>query len=210
MRELEGAMAPWANVTEFQIQHYLHLIAAVQTALYRGDPDDAWHRLEAAWPGAKRAQFLRLETPSIELRGLRARAALQRAAKEPAEPRRRLLRLVRREGRRIERARVTWAPAAAAMLRAGCDAYEAPARAVRSYLEAAHLHERADMSAHAAADRLAAAWLGDDPTCATDVAAARHALSSAGVRRPDALAAALTGLPLTDAMRAGDLRVSAR
>jgi hypothetical protein len=203
-------MAPWANATEFQIQHYLYLIAAVQTALYRGDADDAWRRLDAAWAGARRAQFLRLETPSIELRGLRARAALQRAAGAAGAERRRLLRSVRREARHIERARVTWAAAAATMLRAGCDAYQVPARAAWSYLEAAQLHERADMRAHAAADRLAAAWLGDDPATAADGAAARRILRTAGVQRPDALASALTGLPCTDAGPGGEPTFSAR
>jgi hypothetical protein len=197
VRELDGAMAPWASGPEFQIQHYLYLIAAVQAALYRGDAGDAWRRLEAAWPGARRAQFLRLETPSIELRGLRARTALRRAAGTSAGERQRLLHLVRQEARRIERARVAWAPAAATMLRAGCDAYEAPARAPQRYLDAARLHERADMAAHAAADRLAAAWLGEGGIVAAGGAAAWRALEAAGVARPDALASALTGMPLS-------------
>jgi hypothetical protein len=197
VRELDGAMAPWASGAEFQIQHYLYLIAAVQAALYRGDGDDAWRRLEAAWPGARRAQFLRLETPAIELRGLRARAALRRAADTSPTERRRLLRFVRQEARRIARARVAWAPAAATMLWAGCDAWDAPARAPRRYLDAARLHEHADMAAHAAADRLVAAWLGDGPIVAAEGAAARRALEAAGVERPDALAAALTGMSLS-------------
>lgn len=159
--ELAAAMRRFPAAERFGIQDYLHVIAAVQAALYVGDGHRAWDLLAREWPRARRAGFFLLETPTIELRGLRARTALLRLAREGHDPHRgegpRLLRVARRDARRIARADVCWAPAAAAMLDAGIAGATGSADAVAGYAAAAARYDATDMTAHAAACRECAA-----------------------------------------------------
>jgi hypothetical protein len=60
----------------FSVQHSLHLTTAVQGALYAEEPEDAWRRIERAWAPLRRAGYLRLPHAMVEIRFLRARAAL--------------------------------------------------------------------------------------------------------------------------------------
>lgn len=163
VRELGAAMRRFPASERFGIQDYLHVIAAVQAALYVGDGLHAWEMLAREWPRARRAGFFALETPAAELRGLRARTALLRLTSEGHDPRRgtgrTLLATARRDARRIGRTHVVWAPAAAAMLEAGV-AHATGADAPAAYARAAERYEGADMSAHAAACRECAETAG--------------------------------------------------
>src|SRR5581483_1348678 len=106
-RQADDAIARWPATGAFTVQKYLHLIASVHVDLYVGDPWAAWRRVCDAWPDARRALFLWMEMPRVELRFLRARAALacatwpeQSASERAARPARRARRASHRRGRR--------------------------------------------------------------------------------------------------------------
>lgn len=68
--------------------HVEHLVVAFQTveiALYEGDAERAWTDCLGAWPDLERSGLLRMQPYQIQLRHLRARAALARAVQEPGD-----------------------------------------------------------------------------------------------------------------------------
>lgn len=113
-QQADEGMARWPKTQAFHIQHYLHVIARVQVALYEGDAWLAWAQVAAAWPNLRQALFLAMSGPRVELRNLRARAALAAALAcgerartlappDPAWSRVRLLKLAAADARRIRR-----------------------------------------------------------------------------------------------------------
>jgi len=135
--QAERALVAWPGGERFQVQHYLHLIALVHAHLYAGRPWAAWRQILAAWPRLRRALFLRMESPRVELRNLRARTALAcaAAAQAPAAsstdrpvagwPLKRLLRVAEEDARAIARDRgVASSLPSAALIRAGVAAAE--------------------------------------------------------------------------------------
>ena len=77
--EVRVAMASWPSAG-FSLQHFNALHSVVHIALYEGRGDDALAEVERAWPQIKRALLLRLQELRIELRFLKAKAALAASA----------------------------------------------------------------------------------------------------------------------------------
>jgi tetratricopeptide (TPR) repeat protein len=162
----DEAMARWPSSDVFQVQHYVHLIATVNADLYRGDPWSAFARVDSAWPRLRAAMFLALESARVELRNLRARAALAAAVSpvmatgaarpDRGRPRERLLALASAEAKRLARIEdVVSARPFARLLEAGvASAHGDDAAARIGYEEAERMLRDVDMSVHAAA----AAW----------------------------------------------------
>ena len=174
--QIDTAMTRWPQVEGFLIQHYLHLIAAVHIDLYVGDVWAAWARINHAWPRLRRAQFLLMESPGVELRNLRARAALGAAAADPdalpagatradpSWPRARLLAVARRDARALARRSIASAAPFAALVRAGIAEIEGRTESALAALESATRgFERAEMAlyASAASDRSGALLGGE-------------------------------------------------
>ncbi|HEX4355856.1 MAG TPA: hypothetical protein VHZ95_23170, partial [Polyangiales bacterium] len=80
--EADAAIAPFPRDT-YLGPHYHHLFAIAQAALYRGRPHEAWLAIEHAWRDLKNARFLMAQCLRVEIRHLRARAALAVAATDP-------------------------------------------------------------------------------------------------------------------------------
>src|SRR5262249_2225852 len=70
-REAHDAMRGWPH-DGFRRQHYNLMLALVQTALYRGDADQAWTVISDSWTPMKRAFLLRIPLFRLETAYLRA------------------------------------------------------------------------------------------------------------------------------------------
>jgi hypothetical protein len=181
----DEAMRRWPTVG-VHVQHYLHLLAGVQAELYLGRPEEAWTRIAGTWPALRGALLLSMESVAVELRHLRGRVALARAAAGTAGD---AVALATAEAQRIARYRVPTAEPFALLLRAGAARLtEGDAAAAALLGRAAERLARADMALYAAAARWAEALLRGDDAGARVAAAAMQAL---GVRRPAAMAAML-------------------
>jgi hypothetical protein len=107
-RELDEAMAQWGSPDQ-QLQQYHHLIALGQIDIYCGDGAAALEHIRRRWRALGAAHLLRVQIVQIELRHLRARAAiaaLDRADNEAT--REQLLRSAARDARSVRRHRMAW------------------------------------------------------------------------------------------------------
>lgn len=151
----ERARSTWLPGS-FHLQRYSYLVAATQADLARGDGWGAFRRITSEWAALEAAQFLRLEVPGVELRQLRARAALScvgvRGPSAQAEwSGARLLALVDDAASRIARCPLPFAAPTAALLRAGHAARSGrPERARGELVAAGRGFAAAGMSAHEA------------------------------------------------------------
>lgn len=149
--EATAALEMWpARVSH--LQDYLQLVALVEADLYLGTGAAAIERVNAAWSKLERAQLLRIQSVAIELRNLRARAALAAAAELPSEDRarERLLSLAESEIKLIARDDLLFSAPFAAALRAGVAHVRGDAsRVVRELAMAREGFERAEMKVHA-------------------------------------------------------------
>lgn len=137
-RHLAEASVTWPQ-DSFHTQAFYAVQARVQLALYRGDYAVAARELDEAWPKLRRAQYLRLAMPRIELLALRARVAVCRAPRSSQV----LARCVTQLGRE----HIMIGPAYADLLREdGADDRLSRQRAAQAF-------ERLSMPAHAAAAR---------------------------------------------------------
>jgi hypothetical protein len=107
-RRTDEAIAPWRG-DDFQLPHYLHLVASVQIALYRGDAEGAWERLRAEWPRVRSSLSLQVQNFRVTLVHLRARAAISLARKSGPLKRLRLLRSARHDAKKLASEDVAWA-----------------------------------------------------------------------------------------------------
>jgi hypothetical protein len=160
-REAQEAVARWSQ-KGFHRQHYSARLALVQTALYRGDAEEAWRRLtEQEWK-LRRSMLTWVQVLRIESAYLRARSALAMAA---ANRSRRLFLSVARAGaRRIAAERMRWSDPIALLLRAGIASLEGRNEAALTCLHAAaDRFDRAEMKLYAAVTRCRIGALrGDD------------------------------------------------
>jgi eukaryotic-like serine/threonine-protein kinase len=137
-RRIDDALSSWKD-DDFQLPHYLHLIAAVQISLYRGDAEAALERISAGWPHVVSSMSLYVQNFRVTLRHLRARAALAVAVSLPPGPRSRLrrarlLRLARSEARRLAADDVAWATPLALAIEAGVASQSGDPRAAGEIL----------------------------------------------------------------------------
>jgi hypothetical protein len=164
----------------FHTQRYHHLLGSVQALIYAGRPALAWRAIERAWPRLVDAHFLLLEVPRVELRHLRARAALAAAAAGLDFARH--LAIAEAEARRIGSDRVPIAAPFAASIRAGVARLRGDgAGAERALREAVEGFGRAGMALYRAAAQIALG-VGDEGGAF---------MREEGVRDPERLAFAL-------------------
>ena len=79
-RETIQSIARWSH-NGFHRQHYSAMLARVQTALYRNDPEAGWRLLDEQEPMFRRSFLTRVQTFRMESRFMRARCALALAAR---------------------------------------------------------------------------------------------------------------------------------
>ncbi|MGE5185793.1 MAG: hypothetical protein ACM31C_27220, partial [Acidobacteriota bacterium] len=180
--EAASAIAPFPRET-YLLPHYHHLFAFAQASLYRRDPAAAWQRIEQEWQELSRARLLMVQCLRVEVRHLRARAALALAAADAAQ-RDHMLRAAAAEAKTIARDRVRIAPPLASAIRAGIAAVRGEPEAAAGHLDAAvegfaaagmALYEHAARARRGGGDReRAVAWM-----------------AAQGIRDPEAMTAML-------------------
>ena len=111
--EIKDAIARWSTKA-FYMQHYYALVAEAETALYAGDASGAGQLLRERQPALERSRLLRVH----EWLHLSARSLIAQAARRESSEAESLLREAEGIARRIERERVHWADALAALVRA--------------------------------------------------------------------------------------------
>jgi hypothetical protein len=190
----DAGIARWSQ-RGFQRQHYSHLLARVQIALYQGRAGDAWQLLAATRSALRRSLLLGVQHTRIEAAYYRARAALAVAATggDSAAMRR----AATRHADRVAAEGRPWAEAIGLQLR-GTLAYHAGdcERAIELLGAAAAAFDAADMYLYAAATRwrLGALVGGDTGRALRDDAAS--CLAAQDVRDPVAMTRVLApGFP---------------
>ncbi len=171
---------------QYSVSHYHHLLATARAALYGGDVELAWRRIEETWKPVRSIGLLTFECYSVILKHLRASAALSLAAVD-ASQRSRLLRVARADEKWLARSSLPHAEPLAAAVRAGlAELAGAGDIAADELRRAADGLAAAGMPLHSAAARLRL----------TDGAAddARRWMQARKVVQPERMSAALLGV----------------
>ncbi|HEY3817642.1 MAG TPA: protein kinase [Polyangiaceae bacterium] len=171
------------------------LLASVQAQLYAGDAAAAWRTVEDDWPRLRSSQLLRAQFVRIEMRHLKARAALALAsASRRSQPRRagQLVQIARREAATIAADALDVARPFAGALEAGIHNLEGDTRgAVERLGQAASGFARSGMSLYEhAALHQRSALLGGDEGAAGRASTASWMLGES-IQSPAAMAAML-------------------
>lgn len=143
------------------VQDFFDLLAQGRIDLYEGDGARAWDHLQGRWPALRRSLLLHVQQTRVFALNLRACAALAAAAPNRAT----ILASVARDAGWMERQKLPYTAALAALLRAGVAAAQGnDGKAAALYAKAARLGDAADMAMHAAVARLRQGELlgGDD------------------------------------------------
>ena len=185
-RQANEAMEGWSH-QGFHRQHYSHVLARVQTELYRGDAEAAWRLIAGNWTAFERTLLLRVRFLRVETSYLRARAALLQAAR--GRDVRRFLSVARADARRIERFGMGWSDGIALLIGATVTHLEGRSGNARDTLHAAvEAFERADMRFHAAVARRRLGALHDGERGRALVDAADTWMAAQGIRNPARIA----------------------
>ncbi|PTL79660.1 serine/threonine-protein kinase PknK [Vitiosangium sp. GDMCC 1.1324] len=188
----------------YRRQQFANLIAAVYTAHYRGEPWPAWRAVQEGWEPLRGSFMLPLRTTGLNLRHMRARAALGAASTLPhtdspppsgVDARWRkpaLLADVRAQLRVIDRDSLGCARPLGHLVRAGLAWQETDVPGARRWLEEAVTgFEREDMALYREAARYALGALRDGHEGQALQRQAREWMEAEGVVRPGALTASL-------------------
>jgi len=155
LRELDAALEGWSR-QGFMLQHFWDLIGRGETALYRGDAEEAHRIVCEGWPRMRRSLYLRIQFSLVSALSLRGRAALAVAALAgggPGEGEARL-REALGDARRLERERVEWGVPLARLIQAGAASVAGRAQeAIERLIAAERAAEATDMALHAAVAR---------------------------------------------------------
>ncbi len=189
----DRAIGQW-SYEGFHFQHFGHLMATVQAALYRGAGSEAATLLNERWRSLTCSMVQRFPMIFVQTLDLRARCSVAAAAAAPggSRQRSRRLRMARRDIKRLGRDGEPWPRGLAAMAAAGVASVRGQHRSAVDWLWAAEKAFRAcDMRLHAAVARRRRGTLLADEAGNVLVAEADTRIKSEGVRRPERLARVL-------------------
>jgi hypothetical protein len=189
-REIEGVLDSWPRDL-YHVQHFFHLYARCEQALYNGRPAQARDALAAEQDRLAGSALLKISGIRIEHAWISGRVALAMAERLPVGERAPHLRQARRHARKLARAEHQTGVSMGALLEAGiCWLETSPARAA-----AVVALERAVATAEAAGALLLAEsgrrWLGDlrgSPEGAELRDRSRRWMTEQGVQDPDRIA----------------------
>jgi hypothetical protein len=189
-RDIEGVLDSWPRDV-YHVQHFFHLYARCEQALYGGRPDQARAAIEAERDRLAASALLKISGIRIEHAWISGRVALAMAERLPVQERAPLLRQARRHARVLARAEHQTGVAMGALLEAGlCSLQASPSRAATVVAL-----ERAVATAEAAGALLLAEsgrrWLGelyDNPEGIKLQDISRRWMTRQGVQDPDRIA----------------------
>ena len=145
-------MGKW-TLHGFHFQHYSSLLAQVQVDLYTGDAEAAWGVMQRRWPELTRSLLLRIQQIRIEVRELRARAALAAATGGTGDLQSRVMK-ARRDAKKILREKTHWGDPFAHLILGGACALEGDlAKALNYTREAIGGFEAVGIQGHASVAR---------------------------------------------------------
>lgn len=150
-RQASEVNARW-SARGFHRQHYNHLIAQVQTALYRGRTEDAWRLARQQMAAVRRTGWRRVQLMRVETAFLEARSALARASEGREAPE--MLDVGRRASARLAREDTPWSTPMSRLVSATVAHLEGHhAAAVERLTGALDAFDAADMRLYAAVTR---------------------------------------------------------
>ena len=157
-RQLAKARQEWPT-TEYQLAHANMLVGDTHVDFYAGDDQRPILRIREEWPRIEASQILRIAILRVQLRQLRAAAAVAAAAAEDARGNATVARELRKEARKyaklVARERVRRAAPMAALIHAALDRAEGDVASARRHLEDAVAgFERQGLRLFAAAARV--------------------------------------------------------
>ncbi len=193
-RHANAALQAWSR-QGFHRQHYSHMLASINTELYRGDAEAAWRVVAGSWRALERTRLLHIKFLRIEACFLRARAALLNAARGRDVAR--FLSIAREDARGIGRFGLRWSDAIATLLRAAVAFLEGrPGDACDLMAAAVTACERADMKLYAAVARRRLGMLRGDEGGRALVREADAWMATQGIRNPARMTRLIaTGFP---------------
>ena len=184
--ELERARAE-CPPQPYSLDQVYVAIAEMHRRLYEGDGPAAWEQVRQFWPRLRRSGGLRFPLFRVQMRFLRATAALLAGFQGHAP--RSLLRVARREAGRLSRD-APLAQKLAILLNAQLAQLEGQdGRAANEFAQAADAFGTADMAFHAAVARLRYGEISCGDSGRTATLAAEKFFAQQGVRNPRRLAA---------------------
>jgi hypothetical protein len=183
-QHLRESIANWSQ-TSFFVQHWQGMLWETEAHLYAGEGAYAWQRLARDERRLRRSLLLRVQLVrswTLFVRGRSAVASLEGIS----EPERGLrLGEARRAQDRLQREKMPWTDALAAMLAASvAGASGDPAAAEHALRRAIHLADAAEMTLHAAAARHCLGSLSGGEAGTNLVKHAEEAMRMRGVRVP--------------------------
>ncbi|MFZ5438911.1 MAG: serine/threonine-protein kinase PknK [Myxococcota bacterium] len=170
-----SALAGWST-SSFHFQHYWAALSETLIDLYEGASVASLQRLERCWASLEDSQLLRIQNVRIEARSLFARVLLALGRNGEAL----------RHAELLERERVGWADALAALIRGVVEGETGLRRALE-------LFDAHDMALFAAATRLELGRRQGGDVGAANTRAATVWMQAQGITRPDRFARVLTG-----------------
>lgn len=172
----------WSN-SGFHVEHLVKLHNQVEIALYVGEPRRAYDLISGGWPALAESFLLKVQNLNIQMRSLRARAALAAARAElPGNARTCLLNLAARESRSIVRHGATWGSAASLLIRGGAESIlRRRAEASTSFAHAETLFDSWRMRMHSAVARRARGLLLGGSAGSELIATAEAELRAEGI-----------------------------
>ena len=183
-------MGKW-TLHGFHFQHYSSLLAQVQVDLYTGDAEAAWGMMQRRWPELKPSMLLRIQQIRIEVRDLRARAALAAATRGTGDLQARL-KSARHDAKKILGEKTDWGdPFAHLVLGGACAAEGDLGRSLDFTREAIEGFEAAGIQGHASAARRRYGQLVGGDEGGKLVAEADRWMESEGVVNPTRVTAML-------------------
>jgi len=185
LQKVQAALANWP-VRRFSLQHFYAFFQELAIYLYRGQWQQAWSRCNELMPAMRHSFFLKSQCLRVMWMFSVARAALAAAANEPSDREvGRLLRLVRKLVRRLDRENVTYAKALAEPLQAAVEYMNGNAdEALRLMVSAEARFQAAEMSLSAAGVRRSRGQLLGGPEGEKLIASAEAFLQAQGVVNP--------------------------
>jgi hypothetical protein len=146
----------WSS-TGFHVEHLVAVHNKVEIELYRQYANESWNSIVESWPALQSSLLMRVEAFSIQMRSLRARAALAAAAATSEGSRRRdLIRVADRESRSLRSERAQWAKGLGELVSGGVEQLTGrPNRALVMFTRAEQTFSEAKMLLHQVAARRA-------------------------------------------------------
>ena len=117
-KDIEGILDAWP-ADMYQVQHFFHLFARCEQALYCERPEEAWQAIVDEWPRMRRSTLLKVSGLRIESASIFGRIGLAMAEKVAPHERSRFLRRVEESARLLHKSEHQTGVAMGAILEAG-------------------------------------------------------------------------------------------